>query len=110
MELNQLLGTVTESPRRPQGRKAHVGAVLTLCHRDIARCGIEVTRAYGNKGTLTLEIERGPICKLEIEHWQRLLQRIAATWNEVTGVELAAEFCSADGWYAQENNLLEGIF
>ncbi len=102
MELNQLLDTVTESIDRPQGREAHVGAALFLCHREIDRCGIEVTRAYSYKGTLSLEIERGPICKLEIENWQRLLQNISSLWNEVTGYEVIAEFRAADGWLAQE--------
>ncbi len=102
MELHQLLDTVTVASRRPKRREAHVAAVLTLCHQEIDRCGVEVTGAFSSKGTLTLEIERGPVCKLEVENWQRLLQILAVSWNETTGTEVVAEFYSEDGWFAQE--------
>jgi len=85
-----------------QGRRAHVGAALAFCHPDIVRCGVEVTGSYSYKGVLTLEIERGPVCKLEIENWQRLLQRLAYCWQETTGCEVIAEFHAGDGWFAQE--------
>ena len=109
MEIYQLMDIVTESPCRPDGMTCYVSAALTLCQREIARCGVEVTKAYSHKGTLTLEVERGPVCKLEVEHWKQLLQFLAASWSEVTDVEAVAEFRTDDGWYAQEIAQL-GIF
>lgn len=101
MYIEFLLDTVTVAPGRPQGREAHVGAALALCWKEIDRCGVVVTKAYSEKGVICIEIERGPICRLEVENWQHLLQTIARNWN-LTAHEPVAEFQSEDGWFAQE--------
>ena len=101
MKLNELLDTVTEASSRPQGRQAEVGAALALTHRAIEESGIEVNAAYSRKGSLTLEVKRGPVCKLEQEYWPRVLQYLARNW-ELTALEPVVELYAEDGFYHQE--------
>ncbi len=97
MLLNEVLSKVTVSPSRPQGREAEVGAALALCHRSIELSGIEIKAAYSYKGTLCIELERGPSCKLEETHWPQLFQHICDTWQDVQPWECSLDV-ESEGW------------
>ena len=93
---------------------AYAVATMSEFHDEFQRNGIEFDFALEHEGWLSVELKRGPCCKLEEAEWPKVFQRLSDFWYACTppGYSHWIEVKCDDGYFDQfeGNSIDEGIF